>query len=358
MRFIGMVKLPFDLGVCIWVELLARLARFFDSRSCDSRETRRNPSFAELRGVEPCYAFCLVIWPFLPAFRHSLCDVAKSGQESCWEAYDTQSKDAAKLAGETNWPRVAKATWRSSLQLLRPLWKVHLPLLCTKLKGQVMSIRSGQPAPEATGSRLPRDQVLTMLAEASEVQTIAQEKISSLARKVATDSQPNLSFLEAHQKVLVLDLPKDPMEAHGLSEADLPQLFADYEDDEAVMIAAGQLLSPSFSRSDPDAAAKITLDRIIEIHQLMETRMKSVLEEFEQLPAALRDVIPRKVRENTAELLVSTAVESKFGIRCEDIEMAVVMHEEELKEEAEFARCTEELASLVQSLTGVKQPGI
>lgn len=356
LRLLAMLRLPFDFGVCLGAEVLFHLALAVD-KNCEpqGREGRRSPSVAELRGVDPTVALCLVLLPFVPDFRHTVCEGVRSGREACWAEYETKLKDATKLAQETNWPKVIKAVLRWLFYQLKRICQVHLPVLLRKLKQRFSRSGSskGQPAQAEAGAcsgKISRDKVLKMLEDASWVQMTTQQKVSALARMIASTGENTLSFLEAQQKVVQLNLPKDPMEAYGMTEADLPQLFAEYEHDETVMMAAGQLLSPM--RGDTVAAEKISRATIVEIHLLMEARMKSVLAEFEQLPPGIQRGMPRKLRENTAELLVSVAVEHGFGIHCEDIEMAVVLQEEQLKEDAEFTRCTEQLAVMVQSLVG------
>lgn len=335
-------------------ELLARILLAFD---VEKLEKVRSSTMMERRLADPFVALCLVLVPFVPSFRRTLCDGASTGRDACWSSYDTHTKDAAKLIMETDWPKAARETRWSMQYHLKRFWKVHGSRCYAKLESYVLRKCGGPsppPAPEDSASGISRSQVLEMLSEACRVQGIAQEKISILAREVSAgeEGQRSLTFLEAHKKVLTLDLPQDPMEARGISEADLPALFAEYENDSIVMNAAGQLLSP-MSRGDLKAAQKISMEQLVEIHQLMESRMQSILDEFRHLSALARAEMPRKERENTAELLISSAVERQFAVRCEDVEMAVMIQEEALQHNTEFARCTEALATLVQSLTEV-----
>merc|ERR1712110_92262 len=83
------------------------------------------------------------------------------------------------------------------------------------------------------------------------------------------------------------------------------------------------------------------------------TEMRIVLDGFWKLTAKQRNKLTKKERESTAELLVSMAVEHHFGLHCEDVEQAVIMHEEALQTNADYLSCTEKLSVMMQELTEV-----
>merc|ERR1712176_1575710 len=86
--------------------------------------------------------------------------------------------------------------------------------------------------------------------------------------------------------------------------------------------------------------------------------MQRVLQEFLQLPQDVRRSFTSKGCETTAELLVSISVEHQLGVRCEDVEQAVIKYEEPLQGHPEFTRCTEQLATMMQHLIGAAQPRV
>jgi hypothetical protein len=124
-----------------------------------------------------------------------------------------------------------------------------------------------------------------------------------------------------------------------------------------VMMKAQELIHPA-GKGDPERAKGITFDKIIDIHHFMVVEMPTVLTEFLQLPQETRRTFTSKACETTAELMVSIAVEMQLNVHCEDVEQAVIQHEDSLQANPEFARCTEQLASMMQHLTGAAQPRI
>ncbi|CAJ1440259.1 unnamed protein product [Effrenium voratum] len=247
---------------------------------------------------------------------------------------------------------------------------------------------SKAPAP-ASGSRtwkkpsgrgpLTRQEVSELLDETIRVQGIVQIEISQLARDLAKESagvrcaqlisehlratsmqersdkkkKKSLSIPEAYQRIKELKLPIDPLEELDLSEQAFQKLISQYENDEEVSVKAQLLLHPE-PKGDTVRARSISVEKIIEIHQFMVVRMQKVLTEFLTLDQETRRSFSNKACETTAELLVSIAVEQQ-GVHCEDVEQAG-LHENVLANHPEFARCTEQLANMMQHLTGSAQP--
>mmetsp|Transcript_6234 Transcript_6234/g.14912 ORF Transcript_6234/g.14912 Transcript_6234/m.14912 type:complete len:504 (-) Transcript_6234:44-1555(-) len=218
--------------------------------------------------------------------------------------------------------------------------------------------QNGRVVPPTPGP-LTRQQILELLEQTAHVQGIVQQEISTLARTLVSEKpdrkkKKQMSFLDAYNKMLELKLPKDPLERHGLTEAGFQQLLHQYEEDAEVMESAQLLLHPT-GKGDPERAKELKVVKIIEIHQFMVTEMQKVIQEFRQIPSDVRRTFTGKGCETTAELLVSMAVEQRLAVRCEDVEQAVILHENELQANADFARCTDQLAELMHQLIGSVQ---
>lgn len=216
--------------------------------------------------------------------------------------------------------------------------------------------------------KFTREEVLHILAETSRVQGLVQVEITSLVRRLL-EAMPlseksgkkkklKLSFLEAHEKIKELGLPREPLEERGMTDSQFQKVLASYEEDEEVMTATQSLLHPVGKTSDPEKVKEISVSKIVEIHQFMVQEMNKVLVDFLQLPTEVRRTFSAKACETTAELLVSIAVEQTLGVRCDDVEQAVLQYEQQLHEVMDFARCTEQLAQMMQHLTGAAQPRV
>jgi len=216
-----------------------------------------------------------------------------------------------------------------------------------------------------SGGVQTRQDILELLDETTRVQGIVQTEISQLARSIAKEAKEKqegkkkkkkaLSITEAFRRIKEMQLPIDPLEELNLTEHAFQKLLTQYEQDEEVSAKAQLLLHPE-PKGDLTKARSIGIEKIVEIHQFMVVEMQKVLTEFLALDQDTRRSFSNKACETTAELLVSVAVEQQLGVHCEDVEQAVMQHEEVLANHPEFARCTEQLANMMQHLTGAAQP--
>ncbi|OLP85287.1 hypothetical protein AK812_SmicGene33717 [Symbiodinium microadriaticum] len=216
-----------------------------------------------------------------------------------------------------------------------------------------------------SGGVQTRQDILELLDETIRVQGIVQTEISQLARSIAKEAKEKqegkkkkkkaLSITEAFRRIKEMQLPIDPLEELNLSEQAFQKLLTEYEQDQEVSAKAQLLLHPE-PKGDVAKARSIGIEKIVEIHQFMVVEMQKVLTEFLALEQETRRSFSNKACETTAELLVSVAVEQQLGVHCEDVEQAVMQHEEVLANHPEFERCTEQLANMMQHLTGAAQP--
>jgi len=194
---------------------------------------------------------------------------------------------------------------------------------------------------------------LSVLQEVADAQSVSQEAICELTHELVADGSTSVSFLDAHQKVMPLNLPKqDTLEKHGMSEEDCQLTIAEYDKayDYEVMTAVQRMMFMPPGSGDRDRAAKLEIATILEVYKFMETQMKKLVEEFNQLPEDTRHSIAKKEREYSSELAVSVAVEASFKIQSEDLSLAVEMHQEQLHGDPAFVECQTELGNLMARL--------
>eukprot|EP00930_Biecheleria_cincta_P057753 TRINITY_DN43633_c0_g1_i1.p1 TRINITY_DN43633_c0_g1~~TRINITY_DN43633_c0_g1_i1.p1 ORF type:complete len:528 (-),score=100.55 TRINITY_DN43633_c0_g1_i1:20-1420(-) len=460
----------------------------------------------ELMSTDPSAALCVALRPFMPAFQRSLTEISKSGRETLWSTYDTQSKAAAAFALDIKWAKVRKAIWtwlkrqaqlmrktdwrrapgdvvrqarqvfgslralvtregkvdkekldallaevRGECDAVKPLFQAgafasageRYTAALEKLKGSGITARqsvemqseltkvlvnvaicakkqekfkeaiafatealdadpkhvkalfirgtthfaAGDPesavqdlaravaldptgdnvraelkkAREARNLKSPdmegevsRSELLAILAVTARLQNIIQEKVSSLAHDLVEERRAggnkSLPFVEGHMRIHRIELPlDDPLADHGLTEQTFQEKLMEYEKDAEVMGAMALAMRPP-PRGNIERARQITGEQIVEIHQLMVTEMRKILDELRHLPSQLKTSMTRKSIEVTAELLVSMAVEREMGIRSEDVEQALMNHESFLCTNADFLKCSEDLAVMMQEL--------
>lgn len=193
---------------------------------------------------------------------------------------------------------------------------------------------------------------LAIVNEAAETQRHTQHAICEATHEYVAAAHTSLSFLEAYQKIIQLKLPdEDTLDQYGISPEDFQQTVGGYAEvgDAEVMNAVQSMFAPA-GKADADKASKIDKATLLDVHTFMVKQMESIVEEFNQLPAESVSSMPKKQRENAAELLVSVAVESSFKIRNEDIEEAMMLWGEQLQDDATMIDVQTKLASLMERL--------
>merc|ERR1712176_694728 len=70
---------------------------------------------------------------------------------------------------------------------------------------------------------------LSVLQEAADVQSTVQQRICEATHQLVADGYTSMSFLEAHEKVLQLNLPRDTLDKYGISEEDCQRTIEDYQ---------------------------------------------------------------------------------------------------------------------------------
>jgi len=115
-RFSGLLRLPFELGFTLAIELLARTLLLAGIQPADDDRVPRSHVAGPLVLMhdDPTAAFWFALQPLLPGFRCSICEGARTAADSQWSTYETLSKDAQELLHSTKWSRA----FNSGLRLL------------------------------------------------------------------------------------------------------------------------------------------------------------------------------------------------------------------------------------------------
>lgn len=208
---------------------------------------------------------------------------------------------------------------------------------------------------KATGDHqhFSRVEVLALVAEMNRAHTAVQEAISQLGQRLLLamrerQMEQHLPFLAAHELVRQHGLPADPILDFDLTAEAFQELLGHFEDDDEVMESAQSMLHPP-GRGDPARARQITIPQILEAHKVMVQELETLLSQFKNLSAQELGRVDCKLIEATAELQTYLGV-SRLQLQPEDVEEAILTNEMELQNDADFVKCSEDLASLMQEL--------
>lgn len=205
---------------------------------------------------------------------------------------------------------------------------------------------------------LNKEEIVDLL-NALDRHTPATRDIAKLAQKIVQDGAKRMDFLAASKKVKELNLPIDPFEQYNLSEARFQETLMKFQEDEEVMMLAEKVLPKMHNPPAGDGSMSrkdLSLDDVIAVHDTMVTTLSHVLQEFQSLTKSVRHTFSPKQCETTAELLVSIAVERKYGFVSDDVERALAMYEQQLSQRPEFAQASNILTGIMAQLAGSAKP--
>ncbi|CAD7928104.1 unnamed protein product [Amoebophrya sp. A25] len=215
---------------------------------------------------------------------------------------------------------------------------------------------------DGTAGLLNRETLMKLLTALETYKTPAREVARLGSRLVAEGKLPaQVTFQAAYNKIEELNLPRDPFEMFGQTEARFQEVLARFHTDEEICIKAERVMrtmqEPIFQDNVTKRKRKdLTLSQVLQVHETMIDTLKSTCKEFSQLPKKVRHQYTAKQCETTSELLVAIAVERKFGARSDDVEAGLVKYEVELHEKPEFQHLSQQLTILMSQLTAYARP--
>eukprot|EP00397_Hematodinium_sp_SG-2012_P042202 GEMP01046630.1.p1 GENE.GEMP01046630.1~~GEMP01046630.1.p1 ORF type:complete len:466 (-),score=115.74 GEMP01046630.1:247-1644(-) len=206
--------------------------------------------------------------------------------------------------------------------------------------------------PEPKG--LTRSELVELLNEQVQYLEVSTKAVGDLAHELAKLKKVNLTFQDAHKKILAIGLPREPLELHKMSEHELRDEVMKYEGDQEIEGLTERLVPtpPPMGRPSKNLSAS----EIMDIHDFMAETLAKIIRDFSSLTQEIRHKISHKGVEVTAELLVSVAVEKRFDVRSEDVELSLIQHEAILQNEQRFQEASQGLSAMLQALLSYGKP--
>merc|ERR1719499_1860781 len=160
-----------------------------------------------------------------------------------------------------------------------------------------------------------------------------------------------LTFEQTYQRVKEVQ-PADPLESYGLSMQDFDALLDKHQTDPSVREAIGKIQSAANPNSaSSEKAQSFSVKKIIDVHIFMLDQLQRINSDFQALPdKASYDM---KTVTITAQAIVGSRIEQKFGITNEDLEGAILTHHAKLATDQEFATININIQHAMGQLMGV-----
>ena len=162
---------------------------------------------------------------------------------------------------------------------------------------------------------------------------IASQNSMKGVMKGVTDeiNSADLEFSAAYELVKQRQ-PSDPMEEIGLEMDEFDQLLDKYQEDPRILDAIARIMGPSDDDMASDDGRILSVQELIDIHRFMLDQLKAIGSEMKSIQSA----DPRTATA-TAQVLVGARVEKNFKITSTAVERSVMVHQNQLAGNHEFA---------------------
>lgn len=188
------------------------------------------------------------------------------------------------------------------------------------------------------------EQLLSMMDKIIESQNAMKGVMKGISEEITVN---NLSFTQAYELVGKKQ-PVDPMEELGISMSDFDQLLDKYQEDPRVLDSIARIMGPSEEDMADDDGKILTVKELVAIHQFM-------LDELMQISAEVKKgqtLTDARTTTATAQVLVGARVESKFKVSSPAVERSVMVHQNQLATNHQFATINMMMQQAMTELMG------
>jgi hypothetical protein len=210
-----------------------------------------------------------------------------------------------------------------------------------------VSTTGASKAVEAPGKIDPSTVTVEKLLEIMGKIVAAQNSMKGVMKNITEEiKNGSLDFAAAYN--LVKDKqPTDPMEDLGLGMDDFDRLLDKYQEDPRVLDAIARIMGPSEDEMAADDGKVLSVQELIEIHRFM-------LEELKQISGSMKKMsgVDSRAATATAQVLVGARVESNFKTTSTAVERSVMMHQNQLAGNHEFATINMMMQQAMTELMG------
>lgn len=156
----------------------------------------------------------------------------------------------------------------------------------------------------------------------------------------------NLGFAAAYELVRERQ-PNDPMEDLGLGMDEFDNLLDKYQEDPRVLDSIARIMGPSEDEVASDDGKILAVKELIDIHRFMLDELQQISSEMKRMPS-----FDPRAATATAQVLVGARVEKSFNITSTAVERSVMIHQNQLAGNHEFATINMMMQQAMTDLMG------
>jgi len=213
------------------------------------------------------------------------------------------------------------------------------------LKAEVESAAGGA-AKGSSGKDLSKKELLELLKDMAESQKKFQAIIRGLVKEMAADPH---TFEQTLQKIKASE-PEDPLDARGLTMADLDTPLQKFQNDPEVMMSLSALMGMDKEAMEggSEKAGKITVNEIIEVHKFQLKEIANIITSYKEVPNNKK--FDKKIVMQAVQATLDCKVLEKFGFESTDMHSAIMGNQQKLAASQEFMQINMQMQGHMEEL--------
>lgn len=196
-----------------------------------------------------------------------------------------------------------------------------------------------------------KEDMLLLLDEILE----SQNSLKKIMRSLTSDlmANPPKSLQDCYDRVKDAS-PQDPLDKRKISLVDFDRLVERFYNDEGISSAIEKIMGIHGQSSITERAANINSDQLIKVNEFMLKELREFVDQY--IFIANKDNFDVKILTIAAQVWVGSKVEKQFNLSSDDIETAMLLHSQTLRNDPDFGRISFQMQATMEQLLGSPSP--
>ncbi|KAK9174322.1 hypothetical protein CmeUKMEL1_00355 [Cryptosporidium meleagridis] len=196
-----------------------------------------------------------------------------------------------------------------------------------------------------------KEDMLLLLDEILESQNSLKKIMRSLTNDFVAD--PPKSLQDCYNKVKDAS-PQDPLDKRKISLVDFDRLVERFYNDEGISSAIEKIMGIHGPSSITERAGSISSDQLVKVNEFMLKELREFVDQY--IFIANKDQFDVKTLTIAAQVWVGSKVEKQFNLSSDDIETAMLLHSQTLRNDPDFGRISFQMQATMEQLLGSPAP--
>jgi len=196
-----------------------------------------------------------------------------------------------------------------------------------------------------------KEQVQQILSDIVQSQEKMKVHIKEITQELMAKPMP---VIETYNRIKAVQ-PEEILDKFGINTFEFDHLLSKHQHDPQIREGIAKVMGmpdPATMAANASKAASVTAKKVVEAHAYMLEELTKVLQDFDKLPN--KASLEPKVIVQAAQAVVAARLEEKLGLTSDDMEAAMMMHQQSLATDQEFAAVSTKMQMLMQPLMGME----